>query len=189
MSAPSKIAYGAVTLRPVAESDYPDIQRWQNDPEVFDVMDYERPFALQDIVEGEAKARDEGHPFIIEVDGRGIGRIGLNQLRTRDHRAALYVFIGETDEWGKGYGTDAIIALLQYAFARLDLHLVSLWGLEGNERAFACYAHCGFRRDATLRDRSLRAGALRAHVVMSVTREEFANAVDVWAARRPGSRS
>lgn len=185
----SWIASGAVSLRPVDETDYPDIQRWQNDPDVFDLMDYEHPFSLQDITDGEALARIEGHPFVIDLDGRGIGRIGLNQLSTRDHRASLYVFIGEPEEWGKGYGTDAIVALVRYAFDRLDLHLVTAWGLEGNERAFRCYAHCGFMRDATLRDRSFRDGAFRAHVLMSVTRDEFSVAAEAWERTRSPQRS
>ena len=61
------------------------------------------------------------------------------QIRRRDRIASLYVFIGQKEVWGKGFGTEAIVALLDYAFARLDLHQVELWGLEGNERAFRAY--------------------------------------------------
>ena len=32
-------------------------------------MDYEGPFSMQDIVESERRAREEGHPYVIEVDG------------------------------------------------------------------------------------------------------------------------
>ena len=179
-----RISCGAVQLRAVGEADHERILAWQNQPDVFDAMDYDMPFAAQDIVDAETRAREEGHPFIIEVGGTPIGKIGLNQVSVRDHRAALYVYIGDPAEWGKGYGTDAIVALLRYAFDRIDLHLVELWGIDGNERAFACYAHCGFVRDATLRDRTFRDGAHRARVVMSVTREEFASASQAWIERR-----
>lgn len=181
---PGKMACGSVTLRSVEESDYVDIQGWKNEPEVFAQMDYEHPFALDDIKDAETKARDEGNPYIIEVDGVAVGRIGLNNFSTRDGRASLYIFIGVPSQWGKGYGTDAIIALLQHAFDRMDIHLIELWGIEGNDRAFACYAHCGFVRDAALRERSFHDGAHRARVVMSVTREEFAQASAAWIAAR-----
>lgn len=162
-----------VVLRPVEEQDYEDIKRWQNEPDVFAAMDYEQPFSLDDIRDSEARARLDGYPFIIEVDGRGIGRIGLNQIRRRDRIASLYVFIGEKALWGNGFGSDAITALLAYAFERLDLHQVELWGLEGNDRAFGAYAKCGFVHEATLRDRAFHDGRFIARVLMSVTREEF----------------
>ena len=115
-----------VTLRPVEEPDYPLIQAWQNDPEVWWLMDYERPFSLVDIAESEKRAAEEGFPFIIEVDGRPIGRIGINNLRRRDRICALYIFIGDREVWGKGLGTDAIDTLLAHVFRRFDLHQVEL---------------------------------------------------------------
>src|ERR1051325_7857248 len=100
-----------VTLRRSEPADYPDIQRWQNDPEVFRWMDYEEPFSLDDIRRSEERARAEGHPFVIEAEGKGIGRIGLNNFRTRDGLASLYLFIGERTTWGKHYGLDALMTL------------------------------------------------------------------------------
>ncbi|HEX9121978.1 MAG TPA: GNAT family protein [Actinomycetota bacterium] len=163
-----------VLLRPVEEADYSLIQAWQNHPEVWWWMDYEAPFSLRDIAETEARAREEGHPFIIEVGGRPIGRIGLNQFRRRDRICSLYVFIGEPDAWSSGLGPDAINALVSHAFDRMDLHMIELWSLGENERAIRAYERCGFRRDAVLRERSYKDGRWVDRVVMSVTRDEFA---------------
>jgi RimJ/RimL family protein N-acetyltransferase len=162
-----------VTLRPVEESDYPLVHAWQNDPEVWYWLDYERPFSLEDIAESEQHAREEGHPFVIEAEGRPIGRIGLNQFRRRDRICSLYVFIGDKTTSGKGYGREAIRTLVAYAFDRLDLYQVELWALATNERAIKAYERCGFKRDATLPERSYKDGAFVDRVVMSVTREEF----------------
>lgn len=162
-----------VLLRPVEESDHPLIQRWQNEPEVWFWMGYERPFSLQDIADSEARAREEGQPFIIEADGHPIGRIGLNAFRPGDRRCSLYVFIGDPAAWGNGYGRDAILTMLGHAFDRSDLHLVQLWSLAGNDRAIATYEACGFVQDAILRQRSFRDGRWFDHIVMSVTRAEF----------------
>src|SRR2546425_6938024 len=105
-----------VTLRRVEPADYPLILGWQNDPEVFRWMDYERPFSFHDIVESEELAAREGHPFVIESGSMAVGRVGLNRLRLRDRIAALYLFVGERDTWGKGVGRDAVMVLLRYAF-------------------------------------------------------------------------
>jgi RimJ/RimL family protein N-acetyltransferase len=163
-----------VILRRVEPADYPLILRWQNDPEVFRWMDYERPFSLQDIADSEVVAAKEGHPFVIEVDGLAIGRIGLNRFRPRDRLAALYLFMGERDAWGKGYGQDAVIALLAYAFDTCGLERVELWTLADNERAIRLYKACGFIEEAHLADRSWKEGRWVDHLWMSVTRDDFA---------------
>jgi RimJ/RimL family protein N-acetyltransferase len=165
-----------VVLRPVEDEDLPLIVRWQNHPEVWWYMDYERPFTLEDVREDEARARTEGFPFVITVEGRPIGRIGLNKFRRRDRICSLYLYVGEPSYWGSGYARDALMALLRHAFDRFDLHQVELWTLEPNDRVIRVYERCGFQREATLRDRSFKDGRFVDHVVMSVTREEFAAA-------------
>ena len=45
-----------VVLRPVEERDHVLIHRWQNDPEVWWLMDYEGPFSMEDIAERDRKS-------------------------------------------------------------------------------------------------------------------------------------
>ncbi len=136
-------------------------------------MDYDRHFTIDDIARLEAEADTEGRPFIIEVGGRPIGRIGLNQLRPRDRVCSLYVYIGEPEQWGKGFGRDAISTVLAYAFEELDLHLVELWSLASNDRALRAYRACGFTVDGTLRERSFNEGRWQDRVILSIRRDEF----------------
>jgi RimJ/RimL family protein N-acetyltransferase len=170
------IAGKRVVLRPIEEADLPLIARWQNHPEVWWYMDYERQFTPEDIREDEARSRVEGFPFVITADGKPIGRIGLNRFRRRDRICSLYLYIGEPSFWGQGYARDALMALLAHAFDRFDLHQVELWTLASNSRVIRMYERCGFKREATLRDRSFKEGRFVDHVVMSATREEFLEA-------------
>ena len=163
-----------VVLRPVEERDHELIHAWQNDPEVWWLMDYEGPFSREDIAESERSARAEGEPFVIEVDGTPIGRIGLNGYRRRDRICSLYVLIGDHAAWEQGYGTDAVAALVDEAFDRMDLNRIELWSLADNARAIHVYGKCGFEIDARLPERSWKDGAWVDRVVMSVTRERFA---------------
>jgi RimJ/RimL family protein N-acetyltransferase len=162
-----------VTLRTVEERDYPLIHAWQNDPDVWWRMDYERPFSLQDIADDAESSRKEGFPFVIEAEGRPIGRIGLNRFRARDRICSLYLFVGDRRAWGKGYAKESVATLLAYAFERWDLHQVELWSLAVNEPAIRVYEACGFVSDARLRARSFKDGAWMDRIVMSVRREEF----------------
>ncbi|MFM7718241.1 MAG: GNAT family N-acetyltransferase [Actinomycetota bacterium] len=179
-----------VVLRPTRPEDHAAIHRWQNDPDIAWRMDYDGPFTLGDVAAAEARAAEEGHPFVVEVDGRPVGRIGLNGFRARDQVCSLYVFLGEHDLAGRHLGREAILTLLGWGFAELDLHLVELWGLAGNERALHTYEHCGFRREATLRERSRRPDGRHDRVVMSVTRPEFEAAraeFDAWLDANPNA--
>jgi RimJ/RimL family protein N-acetyltransferase len=178
----SVIAGRKVSLRPVEESDYPLIRSWMNHPEVWRYMDYERPYSLADVRDDIEESRRTGQPFTILVDGRPVGRIGLNQFDRRDRRCALYMYIGEPECWGRGYAGAAVMTLLAYAFDRFDLHMVELWALADNNRAIAAYERCGFVQEGRLRQRSWKDGAWVDHVVMSVTREEFLRAHDAWMA-------
>ncbi|MFA5890222.1 MAG: GNAT family protein [Actinomycetota bacterium] len=165
-----------VVLRRVEPRDYADIQRWQNDPEVFRWMDYTSPFSLEDIRASEERACAEGYPFVITIEGKAVGRIGLNNIRPRDRMASLYVFVGEESARGRGYGLDALVTLLGFAFEELDLRRVELWMLDGNDRALAVYKSAGFEEDARLPERSFKDGEYVAHVVMSVDRDGYAQA-------------
>jgi len=177
-----------VVLRPVDEEDYPLILRWQNHHEVWWYMDYERPFSLSDVRADLERSREEGFPFVLTVEGRPVGRIGLNQFNRRNRTCSLYLFIGEPEFWGRGYAGDALMTLLGYAFDRLDMHLVHLWTLAGNDRVIRVYERCGFVREAQLRERSWKDGRWHDHVEMSVTRDEFAKARDEWEREDPPDR-
>lgn len=170
------LAGDRVTLRRVEPADYPLIQGWQNDPEVFRWMDYERPFSLEDIRHAEEHAAEKDMPFIIEAEGKAVGRIGLFRIRGRIRTAALYVFIGDRTVWGHGYARDALNLLLGYAFDTLNLELVELWTLADNERAIRLYKSLGFLEDARLRNRTYHDGNIGDSLIMSITRSEFERA-------------
>ena len=142
-------------------------------------MDYERTFTLEDIVESEARAKQEGHPFVIaEAEGRAIGRIGLNQFRERDRICSLYVLIGEHDTWGRTFGRDAISGHLGVGVRDLrpphDRAVDALGRTsersERTERAASWWT----RRFAN--DRYKSDGAFHDRTVMSTTLEGYATA-------------
>ena len=102
-----------------------------------------------------------------------IGNIGLHDLDWKNRNAQLGVVIGEKAYWGLGYGTDAIKALLRFAFDEMNLHRVQLRVFEFNERAIRCYRRCGFREEGRLRQELYRGGAYHDVLLMGILREEF----------------
>jgi RimJ/RimL family protein N-acetyltransferase len=74
--------------------------------------------------------------------------IGLTEFTHIDlaHRTATYgIVIGEPECWGKGYGTETTILMLDYAFQVLGLHNVMLDVHGFNQRAMRAYLRAGFK--------------------------------------------
>jgi len=78
--------------------------------------------------------------FAIETEkGVHIGNIGLHEIVYKDGKATLGIMIGEKGYWGQGYGSDALKALLRFAFEELNLHRLYLSVFDFNKRAIRCY--------------------------------------------------
>jgi RimJ/RimL family protein N-acetyltransferase len=80
---------------------------------------------------------------ILDEIGEIIGTIGLRALDFGSGEGTLGIII-RADAVGKGYGTDAVRALVRFAFDVLDLRRVFLDVAESNRRARRVYDKLGF---------------------------------------------
>ena len=80
-----------------------------------------------------------------------IGGMFLEVVDWSGRDSSVAIFIGEREYWGKGYGTDAMRLLLQYAFYELNLRRVSLGVFEYNPRAIRSYEKVGFCHEGRMR--------------------------------------
>lgn len=160
-------------VRPVEDRDFPLFHEWMNDPDISWWMDYEGPFTLDEIERDIEKAHEEGLPFTIEFESKPIGRIGLNRFRQQSRVASTYLFIGDPAARGRGLATDAMTALLEFAFNDRRVRMIDLMVLAENDAAIRTYKACGFREDGRLRERSWKGDHWMDHLWMSITAEEF----------------
>jgi RimJ/RimL family protein N-acetyltransferase len=63
----------------------------------------------------------------------------------------LGAMIGEPDCWGGGYGTDALLLVVDYAFGWLDMHKLWLGTMGINVRVHRQMEKVGFQREAVRR--------------------------------------
>ena len=168
-----------VRLRKCEPEDLERILVWMNDREVTQYLAARYPISRpqeQGWLERVAKMPpSDGLILAIETlaEARHIGTISLNSIGWEDRHATLGINIGEKDCWGQGYGTDAIITLLRYAFDWMNLHRVDLQVWSENPRAIASYRKCGFIEEGRLRQGYYQRGVHHDLVVMGVLREEF----------------
>jgi len=81
--------------------------------------------------------------------------------------------LGEREDWGKGYGTDAMRVMLRFAFTELNLYRVSLDVFEYNPRAIRSYEKAGFVFEGRMRQWMRRDGRRWDFVYMGILREEW----------------
>jgi RimJ/RimL family protein N-acetyltransferase len=112
--------------------------------------------------------------FAIETrDGVHIGNINFHQVSEEDRSARLGIAIGDKEYWSRGYGTDAMLTFLRFAFDEMNLHRVDLTVFEENARARACYRKCGFVEEVRMRQARYTRGHYQDHLVMGILRDEF----------------
>jgi len=168
-----------VRLRPIERSDLPTFVRWFGDPEVRRHLLINMPFSLaqeERWFEAVLNAIDRRESVLLAIeteDSVHIGNIGLEQINWKDRSAELGIVIGEKSQWGKGYGTDAIRALLGLGFRELNLHRIFLRVDADNARGIRCYEKAGFQLEGTFRDAVFREGIYHDQHVMSVLDSEF----------------
>jgi ribosomal-protein-alanine N-acetyltransferase len=89
------------------------------------------------------------------------------------HRRAEVGFALARHAWGQGYMTEAINALLTFAFETLDLHRIEADVDPRNHRSIAVLEHAGFRREGFLRERYHLAGEVQDAVFYGLLRSEY----------------
>ena len=168
-----------VYLRPIEKADANLSHRWRTDAEVVALASLPVPTSLgqveQRIERHAEKAGEDAYDFVICLlaDDRPIGEAMLFELDRQNGSAELGIFIGEQDEWGKGYGTDAVNALVDFGFGSLRLERIWLNVWTENPRARRAYEKAGFVLEGTLRHDRYERGGFTDGDIMSIVRDEW----------------
>jgi RimJ/RimL family protein N-acetyltransferase len=116
-------------------------------------------------------------------DGVLIGTMGLHHIDHLNSTAVTGSVIFDEGNCNQGYGTDAKMVLLDYAFNFLGLHLISSRVIGFNGRSARYSEKCGYKVDARLRSRFYRFGERHDEIILSVTREEW---LPLWEIYKQG---
>jgi len=139
-----------IKLRDKRLADALDDYTWRVDPELAQ-LDAAPPLTItfsQYLSEYTSELRYFSlirHSFSIQtLDGKHIGNCVYYDINEAKGEAELGIMIGNRDYWDKGYGVDAVTALLDHIFRRTNLNRIYLKTLESNCRAQKCFQKCGF---------------------------------------------
>ncbi len=142
-----------IVLKPATENELESFTRWMNDPEVtlnLGVVHGKNP-TFEEEVEWFKGIQADPNEVLFSIftseEGKLVGNCGVHLKHKREDkyngRNFLGLVIGEKDEWNKGYGTEAILLLLQYLKDN-DLGDAYLTVNCENLSAIRVYKRCGF---------------------------------------------
>ena len=146
----SMITGNKVILRDKSLSDVRNDYAWQTDPELAFLdatmtMDVSFAEYLLDYAQQIRNTNHASRRFAVTtLEGKLIGNCSYYHIDEASGEAEVGIMIGDRDYWDKGYGTDAVIALLDYIFRQTDLRRVYLKTLDWNLRAQRCFQKSGF---------------------------------------------
>jgi RimJ/RimL family protein N-acetyltransferase len=168
-----------VALRAVEPADLAFLQALANDPEVrSNVVDWDWPLSLAGQQEWFPSTLSDRttRRFIVETpDGAPVGMTGLWDLDWRNRIALTGLKLGgTTDVRGKGYGTSAINAIMDFAFLDAGLNKLYATVLADNARSLAAYVRkCGWTEEGRLRQHAWRGGRYVDLVQIGILRSEY----------------
>lgn len=168
-----------VNLRPREMADVERNARWSADPELHWLLGdrYARSLAASEAsmreIASKATAFDHVWLAIDTKDGVHIGNCRLFETSAEERKTKLGIWIGDEAYRSRGYGTDAVRAIVRFAFDEMNLNRVELGVFDYNTRAIACYLKCGFVEEGRRRQARYARGAYYDVVVMGVLRGEL----------------
>ncbi len=166
-----------VYLGPVEREDFSQLYLWGNDPEIRGLTGEVLPTYQDSFEDFQARLRTDSSRVwfgvVVKENDRLIGEAGLLRMFPAWRTTDLSLIIGDRTAWRKGYGTEAMDLLLDYAFGYLNFHRVAIGVVGSNERALKFYEKVGFKREGIQRDGYYFNHTYQDFVMMSILENEF----------------
>ncbi|KQL54896.1 acetyltransferase [Heyndrickxia shackletonii] len=122
-------------------------------------------------------AESEGKVVIFSIerkeDSSFIGIININ-IQKNYHRGELAYWIGKP-YWGKGYGTEATKAIIEYGFEKLDLNKIFATSFTNNPGSWRIMEKCGLKHEGILRQHVKRLGEYIDLTYYGLLKDEYLN--------------
>lgn len=178
-----------VTLRAVEKEDLVLLQKWANDPEIqYMLGGWHFPTNMEDQAKwyGNLSVQSLNQRFAIDTSEHGlIGLASLVDINWKDKNAFHGMMLGDKDIRGKGYGLDASMAVMRYAFEELGLNRIDGSLIEYNEHSTHVYINkLNWKVEGKQRNWYFRKGKFWDRIIVGVTQEDYYDLLkknDYWA--------
>jgi RimJ/RimL family protein N-acetyltransferase len=163
-------------LSPIDENDAEKFTEWLNDLDVTQYLPaiYSRSINVKNEKELLEKLAKEHNYSIIDISTNElIGNCGFHHTDNINQTSELGIFIGNKAFWDKGYGTEALLLLMDFGFKVLNLHNITLCVVSFNKRAIKVYERIGFKMIGKIRESLLKGNERYDLIYMDILSNEF----------------
>lgn len=179
-----------ISLGPIDhENDAPVLSGWSHDPEYLRLVDIKPVYPIsvvqaQKRLEALEKELDESKAlcyFTIRCreGDRLLGFASIRWIEWEHGNGWIHMGIGDRRDWRKGYGTETLELLLEYAFSELNLYHLGAEIVDYNLGAKRLFEKAGFVEEVRRRGAVSRDGRRWDLVLYGLLRQE-------WEARFAG---
>lgn len=167
-----------VYLRALEPEDYKTTIKWRNDDEIWSMVggpkyfvssEYEKQW-VQNAINNNKEIR---LGICLKENDELIGLASVIDIDWINKSAHCPSMIGEKKYWGKGYGTESRLLLLQFAFLERGFERIWAGILEKNAASIKMFEKCGYKREGILRHSVYKNGSFQNQVIMSILRDEY----------------
>ncbi len=171
-----------VTLRQMSRGDMQMICDMFNDPELEDlVVGWAFPLSIEQQQQWFEKnlSDNRNFRFVIETPEDGaVGIATLIDIDWKNRRAAHGIKLANVERRTKGIGTDAVMAIMRYAFDELGLHRLDGSWFDFNDASKRLYTKCGWKAEGVKREYVYKRGAWRDLTVVGVLECDYRKLVE-----------
>ncbi|HLP90597.1 MAG TPA: GNAT family N-acetyltransferase [Nostocaceae cyanobacterium] len=181
----------SITIRPMQDNmeDYQLIEKWRTDEKVLQFYGgRDRPYYLEKVIanyQPRIKGEEPVNPCIFAIKDKPIGYLqyySLDDLPEIDRQKyklentkstyGIDLFIGETDYWNQGLGTQVLSSAVNYIFTQLQAIKIVIDPDVKNHRAIRCYEKCGFVKIKVLPAHDIHEGKYQDCWLMAIERNQ-----------------
>lgn len=131
--------------------------KWLNDERINRYLETRwEEQSLSKIISFVNDIRNSTHSYLFAIistlENKHIGNIKLGPIHPHYPRADISYFIGEVSCWGKGYATEAISLVSEWAFTDLGLHKLQAGVFDENKGSIKALKKAGFVQEACYKE-------------------------------------
>ena len=154
-----RIATKRLVLREFVTDDWPAVLAYQRDPRYLrfypwtdrteaEVRGFVQMFIDQ---QGERPRRKFQFAITAPDGGQLMGNCGIRRKPENDWEADIGYELAP-EYWGRGYATEAALAVVDFGFRELELHRISSWCIADNAASGRVLERVGLRLEGRLRE-------------------------------------
>lgn len=175
-----------IYLRALEPEDHKKIHKWRRDPEYqrgvistkrYTSKETERKW-IKNAIERHESGDDIRLGVVIKETDELIGLVYLSSINHVHKRASFGSWIGEPNNRGEGYVTEARHQLMRYAFDELELRRIEACILKSNDASRRSVEKFGYTKEGVKRKHTYKNGKYNDVIVYSILKSEYRKMYD-----------